>query len=146
MTVGPIVAVLSSPAQTRAPAAQSPTPVHVGNRLPPTARTEPRRTIESLGFVGEGSAGSMMVQPTIAANAMSAAKNCLRMCSPVVRAGWEGSAQAPPRIRHWPCRPRHRAKRWTSRRLGIRPTRAVSYTHLRAHETPEHLVCRLLLE
>ena len=24
-------------------------------------------------------------------------------------------------------------------------TRAVSYTHLRAHETPEHLVCRLLL-
>eukprot|EP00658_Telonema_sp_P-2_P027948 TRINITY_DN21507_c0_g1_i1.p2 TRINITY_DN21507_c0_g1~~TRINITY_DN21507_c0_g1_i1.p2 ORF type:complete len:120 (+),score=11.33 TRINITY_DN21507_c0_g1_i1:174-533(+) len=29
-----------------------------------------------------------------------------------------------------------------------RPSRshAVSYTHLRAHETPEHLVCRLLLE
>ena len=25
-------------------------------------------------------------------------------------------------------------------------TQAVSYTHLRAHETPEHLVCRLLLE
>ena len=23
---------------------------------------------------------------------------------------------------------------------------SVSYTHLRAHETPEHLVCRLLLE
>eukprot|EP00658_Telonema_sp_P-2_P017406 TRINITY_DN16760_c0_g1_i3.p1 TRINITY_DN16760_c0_g1~~TRINITY_DN16760_c0_g1_i3.p1 ORF type:complete len:138 (+),score=44.41 TRINITY_DN16760_c0_g1_i3:20-433(+) len=28
-------------------------------------------------------------------------------------------------------------------RIGKRP---VSYTHLRAHETPEHLVCRLLLE
>src|SRR5674536_382513 len=27
-----------------------------------------------------------------------------------------------------------------------RRERAVSYTHLRAHETPEHLVCRLLLE
>src|SRR5678815_4143447 len=27
--------------------------------------------------------------------------------------------------------------------LGLR---SVSYTHLRAHETPEHLVCRLLLE
>src|SRR5678815_4983006 len=26
------------------------------------------------------------------------------------------------------------------------PYKAVSYTHLRAHETPEHLVCRLLLE
>src|SRR5678816_3369554 len=26
------------------------------------------------------------------------------------------------------------------------PRRPVSYTHLRAHETPEHLVCRLLLE
>ena len=24
--------------------------------------------------------------------------------------------------------------------------KTVSYTHLRAHETPEHLVCRLLLE
>eukprot|EP00658_Telonema_sp_P-2_P037693 TRINITY_DN27106_c0_g1_i1.p1 TRINITY_DN27106_c0_g1~~TRINITY_DN27106_c0_g1_i1.p1 ORF type:complete len:109 (+),score=21.45 TRINITY_DN27106_c0_g1_i1:200-526(+) len=33
--------------------------------------------------------------------------------------------------------------------LGLSETldlRAVSYTHLRAHETPEHLVCRLLLE
>ena len=26
------------------------------------------------------------------------------------------------------------------------PRAAVSYTHLRAHETPEHIVCRLLLE
>src|SRR5678816_4593449 len=26
------------------------------------------------------------------------------------------------------------------------PCVTVSYTHLRAHETPEHLVCRLLLE
>ena len=26
------------------------------------------------------------------------------------------------------------------------PGAPVSYTHLRAHETPEHLVCRLLLE
>ena len=31
--------------------------------------------------------------------------------------------------------------------LGLPPTDgAVSYTHRRAHETPEHLVCRLLLE
>src|SRR5678815_5842909 len=29
---------------------------------------------------------------------------------------------------------------------GIVPPESVSYTHLRAHETPEHLVCRLLLE
>src|SRR5678815_2963225 len=29
---------------------------------------------------------------------------------------------------------------------GTRCLAAVSYTHLRAHETPEHLVCRLLLE
>src|SRR5674536_400451 len=37
-----------------------------------------------------------------------------------------------------------------SRRSNRRPSGAglgtVSYTHLRAHETPEHLVCRLLLE
>src|SRR5678816_3255647 len=31
-------------------------------------------------------------------------------------------------------------------RLFIPKLSAVSYTHLRAHETPEHLVCRLLLE
>src|SRR5678816_4939514 len=30
-----------------------------------------------------------------------------------------------------------------SKKLVVNP---VSYTHLRAHETPEHLVCRLLLE
>src|SRR5678816_3386439 len=29
---------------------------------------------------------------------------------------------------------------------GTRARGSVSYTHLRAHETPEHLVCRLLLE
>src|SRR5678816_3623528 len=28
----------------------------------------------------------------------------------------------------------------------LKPIEPVSYTHLRAHETPEHLVCRLLLE
>src|SRR5678815_4693102 len=31
-------------------------------------------------------------------------------------------------------------------RIKVHDRRAVSYTHLRAHETPEHLVCRLLLE
>src|SRR5674536_225013 len=29
---------------------------------------------------------------------------------------------------------------------GVELGEPVSYTHLRAHETPEHLVCRLLLE
>eukprot|EP01015_Nassula_variabilis_P008548 TRINITY_DN16786_c0_g1_i1.p1 TRINITY_DN16786_c0_g1~~TRINITY_DN16786_c0_g1_i1.p1 ORF type:complete len:109 (-),score=33.49 TRINITY_DN16786_c0_g1_i1:23-310(-) len=29
---------------------------------------------------------------------------------------------------------------------GLKYMETVSYTHLRAHETPEHLVCRLLLE
>ena len=33
-----------------------------------------------------------------------------------------------------------------TRQLLLLGARAVSYTHLRAHETPEHLVCRLLLE
>src|SRR5674536_386596 len=43
--------------------------------------------------------------------------------------------------RRWHGRARRRGhhSRWN----GLRP---VSYTHLRAHETPEHLVCRLLLE
>src|SRR5678816_1811851 len=30
--------------------------------------------------------------------------------------------------------------------FNVHNTESVSYTHLRAHETPEHLVCRLLLE
>src|SRR5678815_3251468 len=39
-------------------------------------------------------------------------------------------------------------RRLEATRLADDPRRhvAVSYTHLRAHETPEHLVCRLLLE
>src|SRR5674536_372052 len=34
---------------------------------------------------------------------------------------------------------------WTQM-VGKVRLKPVSYTHLRAHETPEHLVCRLLLE
>src|SRR5678815_2909625 len=32
------------------------------------------------------------------------------------------------------------------RKVLVKLLQSVSYTHLRAHETPEHLVCRLLLE
>ena len=35
---------------------------------------------------------------------------------------------------------------WCQRTLLVHEIKPVSYTHLRAHETPEHLVCRLLLE
>src|SRR5678815_1942339 len=37
---------------------------------------------------------------------------------------------------------------WTNSvtRYSLKTMMTVSYTHLRAHETPEHLVCRLLLE
>src|SRR5674536_200721 len=45
-----------------------------------------------------------------------------------------GVAPGPPRRT-----PSHRCRADRSRG-------SVSYTHLRAHETPEHLVCRLLLE
>eukprot|EP00658_Telonema_sp_P-2_P024133 TRINITY_DN19684_c0_g1_i1.p1 TRINITY_DN19684_c0_g1~~TRINITY_DN19684_c0_g1_i1.p1 ORF type:complete len:107 (+),score=31.96 TRINITY_DN19684_c0_g1_i1:105-425(+) len=49
-----------------------------------------------------------------------------------------------------PTAEEERTPRTTPRRTfggGVTPpTNAVSYTHLRAHETPEHLVCRLLLE
>src|SRR5678816_4886110 len=38
-------------------------------------------------------------------------------------------------------------REWAGTNLKIAPRpEPVSYTHLRAHETPEHLVCRLLLE
>src|SRR5678815_5217539 len=35
--------------------------------------------------------------------------------------------------------------KFTGKPVPVRTLMAVSYTHLRAHETPEHLVCRLLL-
>eukprot|EP00658_Telonema_sp_P-2_P034085 TRINITY_DN24913_c0_g1_i2.p1 TRINITY_DN24913_c0_g1~~TRINITY_DN24913_c0_g1_i2.p1 ORF type:complete len:103 (+),score=32.20 TRINITY_DN24913_c0_g1_i2:81-389(+) len=35
---------------------------------------------------------------------------------------------------------------WGESLNSVQAVEAVSYTHLRAHETPEHLVCRLLLE
>src|SRR5678815_2508166 len=40
--------------------------------------------------------------------------------------------------------PRHVANRTPAERVQV-IVAPVSYTHLRAHETPEHLVCRLLL-
>eukprot|EP01017_Pseudomicrothorax_dubius_P038206 TRINITY_DN5694_c0_g1_i3.p1 TRINITY_DN5694_c0_g1~~TRINITY_DN5694_c0_g1_i3.p1 ORF type:complete len:402 (-),score=58.37 TRINITY_DN5694_c0_g1_i3:11-1216(-) len=43
------------------------------------------------------------------------------------------------------CKPQEVYAAFDLRGIGA-VTRAVSYTHLRAHETPEHLVCRLLLE
>src|SRR5674536_377648 len=48
-----------------------------------------------------------------------------------------------------PERPVSPIARFTGTPLVLSPARPpvpVSYTHLRAHETPEHLVCRLLLE
>src|SRR5678815_4526526 len=50
-----------------------------------------------------------------------------------------GPARSPP-ARPGP----RRGRRGTARRSPS--ATPVSYTHLRAHETPEHLVCRLLLE
>eukprot|EP00658_Telonema_sp_P-2_P022244 TRINITY_DN1888_c0_g1_i1.p1 TRINITY_DN1888_c0_g1~~TRINITY_DN1888_c0_g1_i1.p1 ORF type:complete len:112 (+),score=39.42 TRINITY_DN1888_c0_g1_i1:119-454(+) len=45
--------------------------------------------------------------------------------------------------KHTPSIPRHNRAHPS---LFTATTTPVSYTHLRAHETPEHLVCRLLLE
>src|SRR5678816_4050137 len=44
-----------------------------------------------------------------------------------------------PVVGHW-------ADRWNEAGVMVSGLVSVSYTHLRAHETPEHLVCRLLLE
>ena len=51
-----------------------------------------------------------------------------------------GPTSAASRTRRWP------AGRGPSPRPPSRRPASVSYTHLRAHETPEHHVCRLLLE
>src|SRR5678815_2948902 len=60
----------------------------------------------------------------------------------LLRAAWccvdEGDIEAERYYR------RHAA--WMFEKALARYDGAVSYTHLRAHETPEHLVCRLLLE
>src|SRR5678815_5897327 len=36
------------------------------------------------------------------------------------------------------------AEEWSEEKIELLDADTVSYTHLRAHETPEHLVCRLL--
>src|SRR5678815_2135994 len=68
------------------------------------------------------------------------------------------AAAGPPvlnaRRRSGPCVQSRNATIGTTAKImaGLRSTarphsmETVSYTHLRAHETPEHLVCRLLLE
>eukprot|EP00658_Telonema_sp_P-2_P042775 TRINITY_DN30768_c0_g1_i1.p1 TRINITY_DN30768_c0_g1~~TRINITY_DN30768_c0_g1_i1.p1 ORF type:complete len:100 (+),score=9.61 TRINITY_DN30768_c0_g1_i1:90-389(+) len=57
----------------------------------------------------------------------------------------EGSLEVVAPCTSLPERPLWRAfaGRWS---CTVAPRNPVSYTHLRAHETPEHLVCRLLLE
>src|SRR5678816_3246076 len=52
---------------------------------------------------------------------------------------WQANNEA-----NWDLQP-HEARAGAVTQRGVYPY-AVSYTHLRAHETPEHLVCRLLLE
>src|SRR5674536_61551 len=55
--------------------------------------------------------------------------------------GRAGRARLRPTPAGTPRTPHSRAGR-----RGATQSAPVSYTHLRAHETPEHLVCRLLLE
>eukprot|EP00658_Telonema_sp_P-2_P007368 TRINITY_DN12745_c0_g1_i4.p1 TRINITY_DN12745_c0_g1~~TRINITY_DN12745_c0_g1_i4.p1 ORF type:complete len:547 (+),score=107.32 TRINITY_DN12745_c0_g1_i4:199-1839(+) len=57
------------------------------------------------------------------------------------------ASSSPSNLNYHPVGGAHSYQRMTLRGGGPRNGGgAVSYTHLRAHETPEHLVCRLLLE
>eukprot|EP00658_Telonema_sp_P-2_P078774 TRINITY_DN7460_c0_g1_i5.p1 TRINITY_DN7460_c0_g1~~TRINITY_DN7460_c0_g1_i5.p1 ORF type:complete len:101 (-),score=17.25 TRINITY_DN7460_c0_g1_i5:111-413(-) len=71
-------------------------------------------------------------------------------CSPQLGSSAASRYRAPDGPQDRPRSPRRRCPgscRPRQHRVSIRRSRtAVSYTHLRAHETPEHLVCRLLLE
>src|SRR5674536_373662 len=65
----------------------------------------------------------------------------------------DGSRSSAPTKRPWPASRRAERSGGSSSTELTPPTgssrsleRSVSYTHLRAHETPEHLVCHLLLE
>eukprot|EP00658_Telonema_sp_P-2_P014734 TRINITY_DN1561_c0_g1_i12.p1 TRINITY_DN1561_c0_g1~~TRINITY_DN1561_c0_g1_i12.p1 ORF type:complete len:138 (+),score=30.74 TRINITY_DN1561_c0_g1_i12:537-950(+) len=58
------------------------------------------------------------------------------------RSSWSGGACGSSSAMHHPSH----ATITTHEVRILRSRTPVSYTHLRAHETPEHLVCRLLLE
>eukprot|EP00658_Telonema_sp_P-2_P063593 TRINITY_DN52344_c0_g1_i1.p1 TRINITY_DN52344_c0_g1~~TRINITY_DN52344_c0_g1_i1.p1 ORF type:complete len:130 (-),score=4.07 TRINITY_DN52344_c0_g1_i1:10-399(-) len=68
--------------------------------------------------------------------------------------GFGGECQPPSAQHHTSLAPRVRVRvrvgvlrLWVVNiKTDMKPLITVSYTHLRAHETPEHLVCRLLLE
>eukprot|EP00658_Telonema_sp_P-2_P065158 TRINITY_DN54479_c0_g1_i1.p1 TRINITY_DN54479_c0_g1~~TRINITY_DN54479_c0_g1_i1.p1 ORF type:complete len:127 (+),score=33.30 TRINITY_DN54479_c0_g1_i1:130-510(+) len=74
------------------------------------------------------------------------------------RSGGAGVQLVTPRGKQWTCLPSSPQQQQSSQHMlrHSAPTAVgrgggggggpVSYTHLRAHETPEHLVCRLLLE
>ena len=59
------------------------------------------------------------------------------------RRGAEAEGVTVARVRHEARTP---VLRWVLAACVAGGSLPVSYTHLRAHETPEHLVCRLLLE
>src|SRR5678815_575671 len=95
-------------------------------RLPGRALRRPAR----------GERAGILESPGRAVRALRLRRRCVGH-----RVGALGHAHLVHRVAH-PFR-RHGQRRGRRIRTGLAP---VSYTHLRAHETPEHLVCRLLLE
>eukprot|EP00658_Telonema_sp_P-2_P076119 TRINITY_DN66162_c0_g1_i1.p1 TRINITY_DN66162_c0_g1~~TRINITY_DN66162_c0_g1_i1.p1 ORF type:complete len:103 (-),score=9.17 TRINITY_DN66162_c0_g1_i1:12-320(-) len=91
----------------------------------------------------------MIRQPPISTLSSSSAasdvykrQQLMRITSERTRSINEGTCSRPSRISHGQSNSKILISISASS-IGIIP---VSYTHLRAHETPEHLVCRLLLE
>src|SRR5678815_4322100 len=87
-------------------------------------RAEPSASVSTI---------TMNIPTTTSCRDRDLTKLVTHACLPYVRPHAHGSL----RLR---ARSRVPAHAWHIRA----PRRPVSYTHLRAHETPEHLVCRLL--
>src|SRR5665647_430050 len=86
----------------------------------------------------------------------SSGKNRTRLASTVIAPYWQNSPHIPQRSQDFSSITGTATftsvtvagagkKRWRLGSSTSQSTRAVSYTHLRAHETDSYLVCRLLL-
>eukprot|EP00658_Telonema_sp_P-2_P022219 TRINITY_DN1887_c0_g1_i1.p1 TRINITY_DN1887_c0_g1~~TRINITY_DN1887_c0_g1_i1.p1 ORF type:complete len:459 (+),score=96.24 TRINITY_DN1887_c0_g1_i1:179-1555(+) len=101
-------------------------------------------------MIGSGQAGTMLIKSRVVFREQGSLDFAMKLWDKVFSP--EGQPSPPGMLWHWEkvdaktIEVIHNTSAASWRQAWISSRQPVSYTHLRAHETPEHLVCRLLLE